>query len=97
MVAIIVTTIICFTAVLIMAMIISKAYKDDPAKTIDVNVQGFLLTKSDRINNRIEQFAKTVYKQNNLIDVNDFKKFVKSVQILVAQELTYRGNTNIKK
>lgn len=62
-------------------------------KTIDVNVQGFLLTKSDRINSRIEKFAQTVKKQNTTIDVKDFAKFVKAVQILIAQELSYRGNT----
>lgn len=63
--------------------------KTTPA--LDVNVQGFLLTKSDRINNRIEKFAQTVCKQNTTIDVKDFKKFVKSVQVLIAQELTYKG------
>ncbi len=58
---------------------------------IDVNVQGFLLAKSDRINNRIEKYANTVKKQNTLIDIKDFAKFVKGVQILIAQELSYRN------
>ena len=58
---------------------------------IDVNVQGFLLVKSDRINNRIEKYASTVKKQNTLIDIKDFAKFVKGVQILIAQELSYRN------
>lgn len=58
---------------------------------IDVNVQGFLLVKSDRINNRIEKYANTVKKQNTLIDIKDFAKFVKGVQILIAQELSYRN------
>lgn len=60
-------------------------------KTFDANVQGFLLTKSDRINKRIDDFAVTVKKQNSLIDIKDFAKFVKSIQVLIAQELTYKG------
>ena len=61
--------------------------------TFNANVQGFLLTKSDRINRRIENFSLQVKKNNHLIAVEDFSKFVKSIQILIAQELSYRGNT----
>lgn len=67
-------------------------YKD-VQKKYDANVQGFLLTKSDRINGRIEQYASTVKKQTTTIDIKDFAKFVKSVQILIAQELSIKGNT----
>lgn len=70
-------------------------YKD-VQKKYDANVQGFLLTKSDRINGRIEQYASTVKKQTTTIDIKDFSKFVKSVQILIAQELSIKGNTNKK-
>lgn len=70
-------------------------YKD-VQKKYDANVQGFLLTKSDRINGRIEQYASTVKKQTTTIDIKDFSKFVKSVQILIAQELSIKGNTTKK-
>lgn len=60
-------------------------------KTFNANVQGFLLTKSDRINKRIDDYTVTVKKQNSLIDIKDFAKFVKSIQVLIAQELTYKG------
>lgn len=68
----------------------------DIQKKYDANVQGFLLTKSDRINGRIEKYAHTVRTQNTTIDIKDFSKFVKSVQILIAQELSIKGNTNKK-
>ena len=60
-------------------------------KAIDVNVQGFLLTKSDRINNRIQKLSDIVCKQNTLVEVKEVRKMIKSIQILIAQELTYRG------
>ena len=60
-------------------------------KAIDVNVQGFLLTKSDRINNRIQKLSDIVCKQNTLVEVKEVKKMIKSIQILIAQELTYKG------
>lgn len=65
--------------------------RDQYLKTFDANVQGFLLTKSDRINYRIENFKATVKTQNSTIAVSDFLKFVKSLQIMIAQELTYKG------
>lgn len=64
---------------------------DQYKKTFDANVQGFLLTKSDRINCRIENFKATVRTQNSTIAVSDFLKFVKSIQIMIAQQLTYKG------
>lgn len=60
-------------------------------KAIDVNVQGFLLTKSDRINNRIQKLSDIVCKQNTLVEVKEVKKMIKSIQVLIAQELTYKG------
>lgn len=59
--------------------------------TRDANVQGYLLVKSDRINQRISNFARTVKKQNKLIAVEDFNEFIKAMQIMIAQELTYEG------
>lgn len=60
-------------------------------------VQGVLLTKSDRIVRRIDDFRRGVKKQNHLIAVEDFDKFVKAIEILVQQELTIRGNTRDNK
>ena len=59
--------------------------------TRDANVQGYLLVKSDRINQRISNFARTVKRQNKLIAVEDFNEFIKAMQIMIAQELTYEG------
>ncbi len=60
-------------------------------------VQGVLLTKSDRIVRQIDDFRRGVKKQNHLIAVEDFDKFVKAIEILVQQELTIRGNTRDNK
>lgn len=59
-------------------------------KNYNANIQGWLLTKSDRINKRIETFMQTVKKQNTTIDVKDFNKAIKAIQIMIAQELTYK-------
>ena len=67
--------------------------KEIERQHFNAGIQGFLLTKSDRINRRIEQFAQTVKRQNSLIAVEDFNRCIKSIQILIAQELTYKGNT----
>lgn len=76
---------------------LKKIFIGEPQKTYNAGFQGWLLTKSDRINQRIEKFAQTVKKQNTTIDVKDFMKFVKSVQILIAQELTYQKYEEEKK
>lgn len=67
--------------------------KEAEKRQFNANVQGYLLTKSDRINRRIERFALQIKKNNSLIAVEDFGKFIKSIQILIAQELSIRGNT----
>ena len=59
-------------------------------KSYNANVQGWLLTKSDRINKRIENFSQSVKKHNNLIAQKDFLEFTKAMQIMIAQELTYQ-------
>ena len=60
------------------------------SRTYNANVQGWLLTKSDRINHRIEKFAQSVKLHNNTIAAKDFLEFVKAMQIMIAQELTYQ-------
>lgn len=60
-------------------------------------VQCNLLTRCNRIIDRIETFRLTVKKQNHLIAVEDFDKFVKSIEILIQNELTIRGNTRDNK
>ena len=59
-------------------------------KSYNANIQGWLLTKSDRINKRIEKFSQSVKKHNNLIAVKDFLEYNKAIQIMIAQELTYQ-------
>lgn len=70
---------------------IKNLFKKKDKFHFNANVKGFLLTKSDRINGRIDKLGRIVCKQNTTIDVKDFKKFVKSVEILIAQELTTKG------
>lgn len=60
-------------------------------------VQGVLLTKCDRIITRIDNFRRGVRRQNHLIAVEDFDKFVKDIEILIQHELTIRGNTRDNK
>ena len=59
-------------------------------KSYNANVQGWLLTKSDRINKRIEKFSQSVKLHNNLIAREDFLEYNKAIQIMIAQELTYQ-------
>ena len=60
-------------------------------------VQGVLLTKCDRIITRIDNFRRGVRRQNHLIAVEDFDKFVKDIEILIQHELAIRGNTRDNK
>lgn len=74
-----------------------KKRKEIERQHFNANVQGYLLTKSNRIIERIESFRLGVKKQNHLIAVEDFDKFVKAIEILIAQELNIRGNTRDNK
>ena len=77
-----------------MLKIFEKLFKTEArSKTYNANVQGWLLTKSDRINRRIEKFAQSVKLHNNTIAAKDFLEFVKAMQIMIAQELTYQKYT----
>ncbi len=69
---------------------LKRIFIGEPEKTYNANIKGWLLTKSDRINTRLEKFSHTVKTQNSTIAVKDFLKFVKDVQIMIAQELTYQ-------
>lgn len=66
-------------------------------RTNNANVKGWLGVKSDRINERIEKLRLITRKQNSTIDVKDFDKCIKSIQILIAQELTYKGREEVQK
>lgn len=70
-----------------------KKRKEIERQHFNAAVQGVLLTKCDRIVTRIDNFRRGVKRQNHLIAVEDFDKFVKSVEVLIQQELTIRGNT----
>lgn len=57
---------------------------------------GILLTKSDRINSRIDEFEKYFLKQvtakeNENISKEDFLDFVKSIHLIVTTELNQKG------
>ena len=74
-----------------------KNRKEIEKQHFNATVQGFLLTKSDRIVRRIDNFRRGVKQQNHLIAVEDFDRFVKAIEILIEQELTIRGNTRDNK
>lgn len=59
-------------------------------KNYNANIQGWLLVKSDRICSRMNQFARTIRTQNSLITVDDFLEYEKAMEIMIAQELTYK-------
>lgn len=57
---------------------------------------GILLTKSDRINSRIDEFEKyflkqVIAKENENISKEDFLDFVKSIHLIVTTELNQKG------
>ena len=83
---IIITSIVCVTLIVLRCI---SLY--DIRKTYDANVQGFLLTKSDRINSRMEKYSQTIKKQNSMVAESDVRKFVKDMQIMIAQELNEKG------
>ena len=66
-------------------------------RTNNANVKGWLGVKSDRINARIEKLRLITRKQNNTIDVKDFDKCIKAIEILIAQELTYKGVEEVQR
>lgn len=47
-----------------------------------------LLIKSRRINDRIDKYSFKFIERNTHITKDDFKKFVKDIEIMIAQELT---------
>lgn len=67
-----------------------KFKKEMQSKPYNASIKGWILTKSDRINQRMEDYKLVVSKQNSTIDIKDFNKFVKNMQIMIAQELTYQ-------
>ena len=67
-----------------------KFKKAMQSKPYNANIKGWLMIKSDRINRRMEDYKLVVSKQNSTIDIKDFNRFVKSMQIMIAQELTYQ-------
>ena len=66
-------------------------------RTNNANVKGWLGVKSDRIVDRIEKLRLLTRKQNSTIDIKDFDKCIKSIEILIAQELTYKGREEVQK
>ena len=66
-------------------------------RTNNANVKGWLGVKSDRINARIEKLRLITRKQNSTIDIKDFDKCIKAIEILIAQELTYKGVEEVQR
>jgi len=69
---------------------LKRIFIGEPEKKYNANIKGWLLTKSDRINARLEKRAKIIKTQNSMVYVKDVNKFVKDIQIMIAQELTYQ-------
>ena len=65
-------------------------------RTNNANVKGWLGIKSDRINGRIEKLRLVTRKQNTTIDIKDFDECIKQIEILIAQELTYKGREEVQ-
>ena len=65
-------------------------------RTNNANVKGWLGVKSDRINGRIEKLRLITRKQNSTIDIKDFDECIKQIEILIAQELTYKGREEVQ-
>lgn len=61
----------------------------------NANVQGNLLTKCDRITERIEDFGNVFLniqkEKNQAINEKDFRDFIKSIGIIVSTELNIKG------
>ena len=71
-------------------MITQKRFREEQMK-FDAKLQTALLLKRDRIIDRIEQFKNTVRKDE--LTKKEFESFIKSVEILIGQELSEKGNT----
>lgn len=63
---------------------------------MNANTRGCLLVKSDRINDRIDDFAKHFLKLEHISDSEtitkeDFAEFVASMHVIVTTELNEKG------
>ena len=61
---------------------------------MNANIKGYLLVKGDRLNTRVEDFAKYFLKtqeENEKITKDDFKDFVKSMHLIINTEMNERG------
>ena len=63
---------------------------------MNANLRGTILTKCDRINDRIRDFSKYTLnldkiKERGSITFDEFNDFVKSVHIIVTTELNDKG------
>ena len=76
---------------IIVAYFYYESGKKEIEKTNNANVKGWLGVKSDRINTRIDKLRRTIRVQNSNVAVEDLDKFIKAIEIMIAQELTYKG------
>lgn len=72
-------------------MILTRKKFKELQKKFDAKLQTTLLVKRDRLIDRIEQFKNTVRKDE--LTKKEFESFIKSVEILIGQELSQKGNT----
>lgn len=72
-----------------------KMFLQKEKEHFNANVQGNLLTRSDRIIERVEDFGNVFLnmqrEKNQPINEKDFKDFIKSVGIIVSTELNNKG------
>lgn len=60
-------------------------------------IEGYLLVRADRINRRIYNFAEAIKNSNKKsISMAEFDKTIRAIQMLVSQELTYKGKEENK-
>lgn len=60
-----------------------------------------LLTRADRINNRIFKFAEQIKREHKAkklesISIEDFDKIMRAMQMIISQELTIKGKEEWK-
>lgn len=59
--------------------------------TRDANVQGYLLTKSDRLCRSIDALTENYLRDNRTVTKKDVRLLTKAIKIAIGQELTYQG------
>lgn len=64
---------------------------------MNAGTRGTMFVKADRINERVDKIADVLIKSDRAISRKNFDDFVKSVHLIVSQELTEKGATRLWK